>query len=128
MYAKRIRAAADEVSESNWNNWICPMVWLCAMLASMPGVPLNDFQSFESSCQELTAGAQLMLQPVAVQMFRVLVNTEGAAQAGAMFPGGGAACRRPTRPAAAAAACASAAARCDSRLRRCNDRSHTVPP
>ena len=30
-----------------------------------------------------------MLQPVAVQMFRVLVNTEGAAQAGAMFPGGG---------------------------------------
>ena len=30
-----------------------------------------------------------MLQPVAVQMFRVLVNTEGVAQAGAMFPGGG---------------------------------------
>jgi hypothetical protein len=30
-----------------------------------------------------------MLQPVAVQMFRVLVNTEGAAQAGGMFPGGG---------------------------------------
>ena len=62
-----------------------------AMLASMPGVPLNDFQSFESSCQELTAGAQLMLQPVAVQMFRVLIDTEGAAQSGSMFPGGGAA-------------------------------------
>ena len=30
-----------------------------------------------------------MLQPVAVQMFRVLVTTEGAAQAGGMFPGGG---------------------------------------
>ena len=30
-----------------------------------------------------------MLQPVAVQVFRVLVNTEGVAQAGAMFLGGG---------------------------------------
>jgi hypothetical protein len=60
------------------------------MLASMPGVPLNDFQSFESSCQELHDGpAQLMLQPVAVQMFRVLIDTEGAAQSGSMFPGGG---------------------------------------
>ena len=65
-----------------------------AMLASMPGVPLNDFQSFESSCQELTAGAQLMLQPVAVQMFRVLIDTEGAAQSGSMFPGGGASAGR----------------------------------
>ena len=37
----------------------------------------------------MQAGAGEMLQPVAVQMFRVLVNTEGAAQAGAMFPGGG---------------------------------------
>jgi hypothetical protein len=86
-----------------------------AMLSTMPGVPVADFQTFAASCSELQAGAGLMLQPVAVQMFRVLVNTEGAAQAGAMFPGGGAAWRRPTRPAAAAAACASAAARCDSR-------------
>ena len=31
----------------------------------------------------------MMLEPVAVQMFRVLVNTEGAAQAGSMFPAGG---------------------------------------
>eukprot|EP01046_Picozoa_sp_COSAG06_P074153 COSAG06_NODE_22537_length_718_cov_1.140097_1_plen_137_part_10 len=31
-----------------------------------------------------------MLQSVAVQMFRVLVNTERVAQAGAMSPGGGA--------------------------------------
>eukprot|EP01046_Picozoa_sp_COSAG06_P068536 COSAG06_NODE_18268_length_895_cov_1.537688_1_plen_133_part_00 len=31
----------------------------------------------------------MMLQPVAVQMFRVLVNTEGVAQAGVMFMGGG---------------------------------------
>jgi hypothetical protein len=38
----------------------------------------------------MRAGAGEMLQPVAVQMFRVLVNTEGAAQAGSMFPGGGA--------------------------------------
>jgi len=41
-----------------------------------------------ASCEELQADAGEMLQPVAVQMFRVLVNTEGAAQAGAMFPGG----------------------------------------
>ena len=102
------------------------------MLASMPGVPLNDFQSFESSCQELTAGAQLMLQPVAVQMFRVLIDTEGAAQSGSMFPGSGTATGggggngqpldplQPLFP-------SSATARCDSRLRRRNDRRHAVP-
>ena len=62
----------------------------CAtMLSTMPGVPVADFQSFAASCVEMQAGAGEMLQPVAVQMFRVLVNTEGAAQAGAMFPGGG---------------------------------------
>ena len=62
----------------------------CAtMLATMPGVSVADFQSFAASCAEMQAGAGEMLQPVAVQMFRVLVNTEGAAQAGAMFPGGG---------------------------------------
>ena len=103
-----------------------------AMLASMPGVPLNDFQSFESSCQELTAGAQMMLQPVAVQMFRVLIDTEGAAQSGSMFPGSGTATGggggngqpldplQPLFP-------SSATARCDSRLRRRNDRRHAVP-
>jgi hypothetical protein len=60
------------------------------MLSTMPGVPLADFQSFASSCVELQAGAGQMLQPVAVQMFRVLVNTE-MAQTGSMFPttGGG---------------------------------------
>ena len=62
----------------------------CAtMLATMPGVPVADFQSFASSCVEMQAGAGEMLQPVAVQMFRVLVNTEGAAQASAMLPGDG---------------------------------------
>jgi hypothetical protein len=61
-----------------------------AMLAATPGVPVADFRSFAASCTEMQAGAGQMLQPVAVQMFRVLVNTEGAAQAGAMFPGGGA--------------------------------------
>ena len=67
-----------------------PFMDNCAtMLATMPGVPVADFQSFAASCAEMQAGAGEMLQPVAVQMFRVLVNTEGAAQAGAMFPGGG---------------------------------------
>ena len=60
-----------------------------AMLATTPGVPLANFQSFAATCTEMQAGAGQMLQPVAVQMFRVLVNTEGAAQAGAMFPGDG---------------------------------------
>ena len=45
-------------------------------------MPVEDFQSFAASCAEMQAGAGQMLQPVAVQMFRVLVNTEGAAQAG----------------------------------------------
>jgi hypothetical protein len=61
-----------------------------AMLAATPGVPVADFRSFAASCAEMQAGAGQMLQPVAVQMFRVLVNTEGAGQAGSMFPGGGA--------------------------------------
>ena len=52
-------------------------------------LPLPQFAGFYASCQELDSGAGVMLQPVAVQMFRVLVNTEGAAQAGSMFPGGG---------------------------------------
>jgi len=57
-----------------------PFMDNCAtMLATMPGVPVADFQSFASSCVEMQAGAGEMLQPVAVQMFRVLVNTEGAA-------------------------------------------------
>jgi hypothetical protein len=61
-----------------------------AMLAATPGVPVADFESFAASCVEMQVGAGQMLQPVAVQMFRVLVNTEGAAQAGSMFPDGGA--------------------------------------
>jgi hypothetical protein len=53
-------------------------------------LPLPQFAGFYASCQELASGAgQMLLQPVAVQMFRVLVNTEGAARAGSMFPGGG---------------------------------------
>ena len=60
-----------------------------AMVAATPGVPVVDFQSLAASCAEMQAGTGVMLQPVAVQMFRVLVNTEGAAQTGAMFPGGG---------------------------------------
>jgi hypothetical protein len=67
-----------------------PYIQDCAtMIAATPGVPVADFQSFAASCAEMQAGAGEMLQPVAVQMFRVLVNTEGAAQAGTMFPGGG---------------------------------------
>ena len=53
-------------------------------------LPLPQFAGFYASCQELDSGAGMMLQPGAVQMFRVLVNTEGAAQSGSMFPGGGA--------------------------------------
>ena len=60
-----------------------------ALLSTMPGVPVEQFRAFYSSCQEMQSSSQLMLQPVAVQMFRVLVNTEGAAHAGSMFPGGG---------------------------------------
>ena len=52
-------------------------------------LPLPQFAGFYASCQELDSGAGLMLQPVAVQMFRVLVNTEGAAQSGSMLTGGG---------------------------------------
>ena len=60
-----------------------------AMLARSSSVPLDQFQAFRASCQSLDAGAAQMLEPVNVQMFRVRVNTEGAAQSGAMFPGGG---------------------------------------
>ena len=67
-----------------------PYIQDCAsMLATMPDVQLADFQSFAATCTEMQVGAGQMLQPVVVQMFRVLVNTEGAAQAGAMFPGDG---------------------------------------
>ena len=51
-------------------------------------LPLPQFAGFYVSCQDLGAPVSA-LQPVAVQMFRVLVTTEGAAQAGGMFPGGG---------------------------------------
>jgi hypothetical protein len=51
-------------------------------------LPLPQFAGFYVSCQDLGAPVSA-LQPVAVQMFRVLVTTEGAAQAGSMFPGGG---------------------------------------
>merc|ERR1711969_524123 len=60
-----------------------------AMLARSSSVPLDQFQAFRASCQNLDAGAAQMLEPVNVQMFRVRVSTEGAAQSGAMFPGGG---------------------------------------
>ena len=59
-----------------------------AMLARSSSVPLGQFQAFRASCQSLDAGAAQMLEPVNVQMFRVRVSTEGAAQSGAMFPGG----------------------------------------
>ena len=69
-----------------------------AMVAATPGVPVADFQSLAASCEELQVGAGEMLQPVAVQMFRVMV-TEGAAhQAGAMFPGGAAGGRHALDP------------------------------
>ena len=42
-----------------------------AIVATTPGVPVADFQTFAASCVELQAGAGEMLQPVAVQMFRV---------------------------------------------------------
>ena len=56
------------------------------MLAQMPGLQVDQFESFAASCREEQAS---MLQPVEVQMFRVRVDTEGAAQSGAMFPSGG---------------------------------------
>ena len=52
-------------------------------------LPLDEFGAFYASCQEMQSGSGLLLQPVAVQMFRVRVSTEGVAQAGAMFPGAG---------------------------------------
>ena len=55
-------------------------------LSQMPGLQVEQFERFAASCQERQAS---MLQPVDVQMFRVRVNTAGAAQSGAMFPGGG---------------------------------------
>ena len=42
-----------------------------ALLSTMPGVPVEQFRAFYSSCQEMQSSSQLMLQPVAVQMFRV---------------------------------------------------------
>eukprot|EP01045_Picozoa_sp_COSAG04_P027871 COSAG04_NODE_4180_length_2251_cov_1.585230_1_plen_358_part_00 len=60
-----------------------------AILARSSSVPLQQFQAFRASCQSLDAGAAQMLEPVNVQMFRVRVSTEGVAQSGAMFPGGG---------------------------------------
>ena len=98
-----------------------------AMVAATPGVPVADFQSLAASCEELQVGAGEMLQPVAVQMFRVMV-TEGAAhQAGAMFPGGAAGSRwrwARARPSTSTASCASSAPRC---CRRRRDRRHAVP-
>ena len=52
-------------------------------------LPLDEFSAFYASCQEMQSGSGMLLQPVAVQMFRVRVSTEGAAQAGAMFPTAG---------------------------------------
>eukprot|EP01045_Picozoa_sp_COSAG04_P015029 COSAG04_NODE_1163_length_8013_cov_106.484963_1_plen_382_part_10 len=55
------------------------------------GIPVAKFSGLLSSCRGLRAGAgQMLLQPVEVQMFKVRVETtEGEAQSGAMFPGGG---------------------------------------
>ena len=65
-----------------------------ALLSTMPGVPVEQFRALYGSCQEMQSSSQLMLQPVDVQMFRVRVNTEGAAQAGGcaerLAAGGGA--------------------------------------
>ena len=98
-----------------------------AMVAATPGVPVADFQSLAASCAEMQAGTGEMMQPVAVQMFRVMV-TEGAAhQAGAMFPGGAAGSRwrwARARPSTSTASCASSAPRC---CRRRRDRRHAVP-
>ena len=52
-----------------------------AILARSSSVPLQQFQAFRASCQNLDAGAAQMLEPVNVQMFRVRVSTDGAAQA-----------------------------------------------
>ena len=42
-----------------------PFMDNCAtMLATMPGVPITDFQSFAASCAEMQVGAGEMLQPV----------------------------------------------------------------
>ena len=57
-----------------------------AMLARMPGIPLDDFVGFATSCDEKQASE---MQPEVVQQFRVRVVTEGAAQSGAMFGGSG---------------------------------------
>jgi hypothetical protein len=61
----------------------------CAtMIAATPGVPVADFQSFAASCAEMQAGSSLLLPASQVLQFRILVNTEGTAQASTMFPGG----------------------------------------
>ena len=66
-----------------------PYMQDCAtMVAATPGVPVEDFQTFAASCEELQAGSSMMLPATQVLQFRILVNTEGTAQAGTMFPGG----------------------------------------
>ena len=63
-----------------------PFMADCDTLLSQMDVPVAQLQIFATSCQGQQAS---MLQPVDVQMFRVRVSTEGAAQSGAMFPGSG---------------------------------------
>jgi len=66
-----------------------PYMQDCAtMVAATPGVPVEDFQTFAASCEELQAGSSMMLPATQVLQFRILVNTEGTAQAGTMFPDG----------------------------------------
>ena len=59
------------------------------LLAQLPPAELGQLRGFYTSCQELEASAQLMLDSAEPAMiFHVLVLNEGEAQAGGMFPAG----------------------------------------
>jgi hypothetical protein len=59
------------------------------LLAKFPPAELEQLRGFYTSCQELDANAQLMLDSAEPAMiFHVLVLDEGAAQADSMFAGG----------------------------------------
>jgi hypothetical protein len=59
------------------------------LLAQLPAAELGQLRGFYTSCQELEASAQLMLDSAEPAMiFHVLVLDEGEAQAGGMFPAG----------------------------------------
>ena len=69
------------------------------MLAQTGPAELAQLRGFYTSCQELEANMQLMLDSAEPAMiFHVLVIDEGTAQAGGMLPGGGGAASPPSPP------------------------------